>query len=59
VRETRLDVDGLVLPLFVGPSTEKNEALPALGRFSVEHLVAEAEEVAGLGVPAVILFWIP
>ena len=59
MRETRLDVDGLVLPLFVGPSTERNEALPALGRFSVEHLVAEAEEVAGLGVPAVILFGIP
>ncbi len=59
VRETRLDVDGLVLPLFVGPSTEPNEALPALGRFSVEDLVAEGEAVAGLGVPAVILFGIP
>jgi porphobilinogen synthase len=59
VRETRLDVDGLVFPLFVGPSTERNELLPALGRFSVEDLVAEAEAVAGLGVPAVILFGIP
>jgi porphobilinogen synthase len=59
VRETRLGIDGLVFPLFVGPTTERNEALPALGRFSVEDLVVEAEELAGLGVPAVILFGIP
>jgi porphobilinogen synthase len=59
VRETRLDVDSLVYPLFVGPSTERNESLPALGRFSVDDLVAEAEEAAGLGVPAVLLFGIP
>jgi porphobilinogen synthase len=59
VRETRLDLDSLVYPLFVGPSTERNEALPPFGRFSVEDLVREAEEVAGLGVPAVILFGIP
>jgi len=59
VRETRLDLDALVYPLFVGPSTQPNEALPALGRFSVDDLVAEAEELRGLGVPAVILFGIP
>ena len=59
VRETRLDLDSLVYPLFVGPSTQPNEALPALGRFSVDDLVAEAEELRALGVPAVILFGIP
>jgi porphobilinogen synthase len=59
VRETRLDLDSLVYPLFVGPSTQWNEALPALGRFSVEDLVREAEDLAALGVPAVILFGIP
>jgi porphobilinogen synthase len=59
VRETRLDLHSLVYPLFVGPSTERNEALPALERFSVEDLVAESEELRGLGVPAVILFGIP
>jgi porphobilinogen synthase len=59
VRETRLDLESLVYPLFVGPSTQPNEALPALGRFSVDDLVAEAEELRGLGVPAVILFGIP
>ena len=59
VRETRLDLDDFVLPLFVGPATEPNPELPALGRFSVDDLAGEAEEVTRLGVRAVILFGIP
>jgi len=59
VRETRLDLDDFVLPYFVGPQTEPNPDLPALGRYSVEDLVAEAEESAKLGIRAVILFGIP
>ena len=59
VRETRLDLDDFVLPYFVGPQTELNPDLPALGRYSVEDLVAEAEESAKLGIRAVILFGIP
>jgi porphobilinogen synthase len=59
VRETRLDLDDFVLPLFVGPSTEPNPDLPALGRFSVDDLAAEAEEASRLGVRAVLLFGIP
>jgi porphobilinogen synthase len=59
VRETRLDLDDFVLPLFVGPATEPNPELPALGRFSVEDLTTEAEEAARLGVRAVLLFGIP
>jgi porphobilinogen synthase len=59
VRETRLDLDDFVLPLFVGPATEPNPELPALGRFSVEDLAAEAQESTRLGVRAVLLFGIP
>jgi len=59
VRETRLDLDDFVLPLFVGPATEPNPDLPALGRFSVEGLAGEADEATRLGVKAVILFGIP
>ena len=59
VRETRLDLDDFVLPLFVGPTTVRNEDLPALGRFSVDDLVAEAGELVSLGVKAVLLFGIP
>jgi porphobilinogen synthase len=59
VRETRLDLDDFVLPYFVGPQTEPNQDLPALGRYSVEDLVAEAQDAARLGVRSVILFGIP
>ena len=59
MRETRLDLDDFVLPLFVGPETEPNPDLPALGRFSIDDLAAEAEEASRLGVRAVLLFGIP
>src|SRR5438874_2955317 len=59
VRETRLDLDDFVFPLFVGPRTEPNPDLPPFGRFSVEDLPAEAAELERLGVRAVMLFGIP
>ncbi|MGB2876246.1 MAG: hypothetical protein WBB76_12335, partial [Gaiellaceae bacterium] len=59
VRETRLDLEDFVFPLFVGPATEKNPDLPALGRYSVDDLVAEGRELEQLGVRAVLLFGIP
>ena len=59
VRETRLDLDQFVMPLFVGPDTQRNELLPPLGRFSVDDVVRECEELVRLGVNAVILFGIP
>jgi porphobilinogen synthase len=59
VRETRLDLDEFVMPLFVGPQAFANDDLPGLRRHSIETLVAEAEELERLGVRAVILFGIP
>ena len=59
VRETRLSLDDFVMPLFVGPSPIVNDELPGLRRHSVETAVEEADELAGLGVKAVILFGIP
>jgi len=59
VRETRLDLDDFVMPLFVGPEAFTNDDLPGLGRHSVESVVAEAEELTRLGVRVVILFGIP
>ncbi len=47
------------MPLFIGPDTRRNELLPPLGRFSVEDVVREAEDLVRLGVKAVILFGIP
>jgi porphobilinogen synthase len=59
VRETRLDLDDFVMPLFVGPEPVENADLPGLARHSVETLPAEADELVRLGVKAVILFGIP
>jgi porphobilinogen synthase len=59
VRETRLDLDNFVLPVFVAPDALPNESLPAMSRFTVEQLVAEAEECASLGLSALILFGLP
>ncbi len=59
VREARLDLDDFVFPLFVGPATLRNEALPAMGRVSIEDLPRDAEELSTLGVKAVLLFGIP
>ena len=59
VRETRLDLDEFVMPLFVGPEAFGNDDLPGLARHSVESVGAEAEELQRLGVRAVILFGIP
>jgi porphobilinogen synthase len=59
VRETRLDLDDFVMPLFVGPEALANDDLPGMRRHSVETLVAEAGELERLGVRAVILFGIP
>ena len=47
------------MPLFVGPRTEPNEALPAMGRWSVDELGEEVERLAHGGVKAVLLFGIP
>jgi porphobilinogen synthase len=59
VRETRLDLDDFVMPLFVGPEPLANEDLPGLARHSVESVAAEAGQLTRLGVRTVILFGIP
>jgi porphobilinogen synthase len=59
VRETRLDLEAFVMPLFVAPDSLRNEALPGMGRFSVDDVVREVEELVRGGVQAVILFGIP
>jgi porphobilinogen synthase len=59
VRETRLDLDDFVMPLFIGPEALPNVELPGLARHSVESVIAEADELQRLGVRGVILFGIP
>jgi len=62
VRETSLSVDSFIYPLFVCPGKNVRKEIPSLpGQFhlSVDQLAREAEEIARLGIPAVILFGLP
>jgi porphobilinogen synthase len=62
VRETRLDLDAFVMPLFACPGegvVRPVAGLPALAQRSVDALVEEARELEALGVRAVLLFGIP
>ena len=62
IRETRLSVDDLVMPLFVCPGTKVRQpiaSMPGNFRLSVDELVSECGEIARLGIPGVILFGIP
>jgi porphobilinogen synthase len=62
VAEARLSVDDLVAPLFVREdisSPAPVPSLPGVVQHTRESLRKEVRELAGLGVPAVILFGIP
>ena len=62
VRETRLDLDDFVLPLFACPGegvVQPLEGLPGIAQRSVDALVEGAESLVALGVSAVLLFGIP
>ncbi|MCC7491090.1 MAG: porphobilinogen synthase [Fimbriimonadaceae bacterium] len=62
VAETRLSVDQLVYPLFItaghGIQSEIG-AMPGQFRWSLDRLGPELEQIAELGVPAVLFFGIP
>jgi porphobilinogen synthase len=62
VRETRLATTGLVYPMFACPGTKVRtevSSMPGIYQQSVDQIVEECREVAGLGIPAVILFGLP
>ena len=62
VRETRLSASDLIYPLFVMEGKDQRReiaSMPGQFRLSIDLLVKEAGEVAGLGIPAIMLFGIP
>lgn len=62
VRETHLGVDQLIYPLFIAEGiTQPREiaSMPGIMQWPLEHLGREAERIANLGIPAVLLFGIP
>ena len=62
VRETRLSVDQLIYPFFIAEGIhEPHEiaSMPGIVQWPLERLGREAERIASLGIPAVLLFGIP
>jgi porphobilinogen synthase len=62
VRETWLQPSQFVLPLFVRSGTgvrQPIESMPGVAQTSVDELLRDAREAAGLGIGGVILFGIP
>jgi porphobilinogen synthase len=62
VRETHLAAEDFIYPLFVTHGQKvKNEirSMPGVYQWSPDLLPAEVEVVAGLGIPAVLLFGLP
>jgi porphobilinogen synthase len=62
VRETSLQPSQLVLPLFVRSGTgvrQPIESMPGVAQTSVDEMLRDAREAAGLGVGGVLLFGIP
>jgi porphobilinogen synthase len=61
-RETTLTADDLIQPLFVVEGSGRREAvasMPGIERVSIDLLVAEAQRLAELGIPAIALFPVP
>jgi porphobilinogen synthase len=62
LRETELNPADFILPLFVSAGLGEPRhiaSMPGVYQWPVEYLAAEAEAIARLGIPAVILFGIP
>lgn len=62
VRETSLEKNDLIYPFFVvhGSGIRKEiSSMPGVYQLSVDEAVKECQEVASLGIPAVLLFGLP
>jgi len=61
VRETAVTVDDLLYPMFVTEEAESSPiaSMPGIFRYTVDDLCRAVEEIANLGIPAIMLFGIP
>ena len=62
VRETQLDVDDLILPLFAVDGKNVRNPIPSMPghcQLSINHIVETAAQARELGIPAIILFGLP
>jgi len=59
VRETRLDADDLIYPVFIHEGTKQRTpvpSMPGVERLSIDLLLPVAEQCLALGVPVIALF---
>ncbi|MHC1599934.1 MAG: porphobilinogen synthase [Candidatus Methanospirareceae archaeon] len=64
IKETRLSIDDLILPLFIdenieGETKKPISSMPGQYRFSIEGAVNEVLEAHSMGIRSVLLFGIP
>lgn len=64
IRETRISIDDLILPLFIDENIERGrkipiDSMPGQYRFSIEGAVKEVLDAHSLGIKSVLLFGIP
>jgi porphobilinogen synthase len=62
VRENHVDTGDLIYPLFIQEGkniTEEIPSMPGIFHYSPDRLAEKAKEIAGLEIPAVLLFGIP
>lgn len=59
MREHRLSADDLIYPMFILDGEQQREAvesMPGVERVSIDLLLEQANEIVGLGIPAIALF---
>jgi porphobilinogen synthase len=64
IKETRLSIDDLILPMFIdenieGETKKPIDSMPGQYRFSIEEAVKEVSDARSLGIKSVLLFGIP
>jgi porphobilinogen synthase len=62
VRDTRVSVDDLIAPLFVVHGEQRRvpiPSMPGVSQLSIDQVVHDAQVLASLKIPAVILFGLP
>lgn len=62
VRETRLSVDDLIMPIFLIHGRDKKEpitSMPGICRWSVDRVGEALEKIVSCNIPATIIFGIP
>ena len=62
VRETAIRAEHLMLPLFVVHGRGVRDpisSMPGQARLSIDELLRECKDAAGMGIPAVLLFGLP